>query len=317
MLSRVCERLGVEYPIIQGGMAWVSTAKLAAAVSENGGLGVIASGGREAEWLRAEIRKAKKLTSKPFGVNVMLLSKNVEEVVKVIVDEHVNVVVFGAGNPAKYVNLLKSENIKVVSVVASESFAKRMESYGVDLIVAEGNEAGGHVGNVTTMALVPAVVESVSIPVVAAGGIATGKQIAAAFALGAEGVQIGTRFIATDECEVHPNYKEKLLKASTRDAIVTGRVTGHPVRVLRNPLAHELIKIDERCGTQEDVDRVATGSLRAAAVEGNLKRGSFMAGQSAAMVKDVLPVGELMKRLWKETVETIENITIKNVEVKR
>jgi len=317
VLSRVCEKLNIEYPIIQGGMAWVSTAKLAAAVSENGGLGVIASGGRDAKWLREEIHKAKQLTSKPFGVNVMLLSQNVEEVVKVVIEEHVDVVIFGAGNPVKYVSLLKENGIKVVSVVASEFFAQRMESYGIDLVVAEGNEAGGHVGNVSTMALVPAVVASVSIPVVAAGGIATGKQIAAAFALGAEGVQLGTRFIATDECEVHPNFKEKLLKASTRDAVITGRITGHPVRVLRNPLAHELIKIDEKCGTQEDIDRIAAGSLRAAAIEGDLKRGSFMAGQSAAMVNDVLPVKDLMKRLWKETVETMENLKIKNVEVER
>ncbi len=318
MLSRVCEKLNIEYPIIQGGMAWVSTAKLAAAVSENGGLGVIAAGGREAEWLREEIRKTKRLVSKkPFGVNVMLLSQNVEEVVKVVIEEHVDVVIFGAGNPVKYVNLLKENDIKVISVVASEFFAQRMESYGIDIVIAEGNEAGGHIGNVSTMTLVPAVVKSVSIPVVAAGGIATGKQIAAAFAMGAEGVQMGTRFIATDECEVHPNFKEKILKASTRDAVVTGRVTGHPVRVLRNPLAHELIKIDERCGTVEDVDRISVGSLRAAAIDGDLKHGSFMAGQSAAMINDILPVEDLMKKLWKESVETIENLKIEDAEVKK
>lgn len=317
MLSRVCEKLNIEYPIIQGGMAWVSTAKLAAAVSENGGLGVIAAGGREAEWLREEIRKAKRLVSKPFGVNVMLLSQNAEEVVKVVIEEHVDVVIFGAGNPVKYVNLLKENDIKVISVVASEFFAQRMESYGIDIVIAEGNEAGGHIGNVSTMTLVPAVVKSVSIPVVAAGGIATGKQIAAAFAMGAEGVQMGTRFIATDECEVHPNFKEKILKASTRDAVVTGRVTGHPVRVLRNPLAHELIKIDERCGTVKDVDRISVGSLRAAAIDGDLKHGSFMAGQSAAMINDILPVKDLMKKLWKESVETIENLKIEDAEVKK
>ncbi len=315
MFSRVCEVLGMEYPIIQGGMAWVSTAKLAAAVSKAGGLGVIASGGREAEWLRGEIRKAKKITSKPIGVNIMLLSKNVDEVVKVTLEEGANVVIFGAGNPSKYIGAFKEKGVKIVSVVASEVFAKRMESYGVDLVVAEGTEAGGHVGTVSTMALVPAVVNSVSIPVVAAGGIATGKQIAAAFVMGAEGVQLGTRFIATEECEVHPNYKNKVLKASTRDAVITGRITGHPVRILRNPLAHELIKIDEKCGTQEDIDRIATGSLRAAAIEGDLKYGSFMCGQSAALVNDILPVEELIKKLWKETVEAMDDLKVKNMEV--
>ncbi len=315
MFSRVCEVLGIEYPIIQGGMAWVSTAKLAAAVSKSGGLGVIASGGREAEWLRGEIRKAKKITSKPVGVNIMLLSKNVNEVIKVALEEGADIVIFGAGNPSKYIESFKKNGAKIVSVVASEVFAKRMESYGVDLIVAEGTEAGGHVGTVSTMALVPAVVNSISIPVVAAGGIATGKQIAAAFVMGAEGVQLGTRFIATEECEVHQNYKDKILKASTRDAVITGRITGHPVRVLRNPLAHELIKIDERCGTQEDIDSIAAGSLRAAAIEGDLKHGSFMCGQSAALVKDIPSVEELMKRLWKETVNAMDDLKIKNMEV--
>ncbi len=316
MLSRVCDVLNIEYPIIQGGMAWVSTAKLAAAVSENGGLGVIASGGREAEWLRDEIRKARRMTSKPIGVNIMLLSSNVDEVVKVALEEKIDVAVFGAGNPAKYVPAFKEIKSRVISVVASEVFARRMESIGVDIVVAEGTEAGGHIGSVSTMVLVPAVVESVSIPVVAAGGIATGKQIAASFMLGAEGVQIGTRFIATDECEVHQNYKEKLLKASTRDAVVTGRITGHPVRVLRNPLARELIKIDERCGTQEDIDKIASGSLRAAAIDGDLKNGSFMAGQSAAFIKEIIPVRDLIKELWNETIETIKKFKSVDMEVK-
>nr|WP_036221967.1 nitronate monooxygenase [Mesoaciditoga lauensis] len=316
MFSRVCDVLGIEYPIIQGGMAWVSTASLAAAVSENGGLGVIASGGREAEWLRKEIRRAREMTTKPIGVNIMLLSSNVDEVVKVALEEKIDVAIFGAGNPAKYVPAFKEIGAKVISVVASEVFAKRMESMGVDIVVAEGTEAGGHIGSVSTMVLVPAVVEAVSIPVVAAGGIATGKQIAASLMMGAEGVQIGTRFIATDECEVHQNYKEKILKASTRDAVITGRITGHPVRVLRNPLARELIKIDERCGTQEDIDKIAAGSLRAAAIEGDLKRGSFMAGQSAAFVKEIVPVKKLMKELWDETVETIRKFENVDMEVK-
>ncbi len=317
MLSKVCEILGIKYPIIQGGMAWVSTAKLAAAVSNSGGLGVIASGGREAQWLRNEIQRARTMTDHPIGVNVMLLSSNVEEVVNVCLQEKVDVVVFGAGNPAKYVEDFKKNGTKVISVVASEVFAKRMENVGVDIVVAEGMEAGGHIGSVSTMALVPAVVNAVSIPVVAAGGIATGRQIAAAFMLGAQGVQIGTRFIATEECEVHPNYKEKVLKASTRDAVITGRITGHPVRVLRNPLAHKLIKIDEKCGTLEEIDEIASGSLRAAAIDGDVKNGSFMAGQSAAFVDRVVPVNVLMESLWNETIQTVNKNREMDWEVER
>ncbi len=317
MFSRVCEILGIKYPIIQGGMAWVSTAKLAAAVSNSGGLGVIASGGREADWLREEIKKARSMTNGPIGVNIMLLSSNVDEVVKVSLEEKIDVVIFGAGNPAKYVSAFKEIGAKVISVVASEVFARRMENVGVDLLVAEGTEAGGHIGSVSTMVLVPAVVDSVAIPVIAAGGIATGRQIAAAFALGAEGVQIGTRFIATEECEVHPNYKQKVLKASTRDAVVTGRITGHPVRVLRNPLAHKLIKIDEKCGTQDEIDEIASGSLRAAAIDGDLKGGSFMAGQSAAFANEILPVDTLMKNLWNEVVRSVEQLVKTKWEVEK
>lgn len=209
MFSRVCEILKIEYPVIQGGMAQVSTAKLAVAVSEAGGFGIIASGGRDPEWVRSEIRKAKSMTDKPFGVNVIVYEKMADEIIKVIIEEGVTAITFGAGNPSKYIEPLKAKGIKVIPVVASEAFAKRLESYGVDMVIAEGMESGGHIGEVTTMVLVPAVVDAVEIPVIAAGGIARGSQIAASFALGAEGVQIGTRFVATQECEVHPNYKEK------------------------------------------------------------------------------------------------------------
>ncbi|BBJ28769.1 DUF561 domain-containing protein [Athalassotoga saccharophila] len=315
MFSRVCEILGIEYPIIQGGMAQVATAKLAAAVSEAGGFGIIAAGGRDPEWLRNEIRKAKELTSKPFGVNVIVYEKMADELVNVIIEEGVTAVTFGAGNPSKYIEPLKSHGIKVIPVVASEAFAKRLESYGVDMVIAEGMESGGHIGEVTTMVLVPAVVDAVEIPVIAAGGIARGSQIAASFALGAEGVQIGTRFVATQECEVHVNYKEKILKASTRDTLVTGRVTGHPVRALRNPLTNALLKIDERGGKPEEVEQLGRGALRAA-VNGDLDKGSFMAGQSAGLVDDIPTVKELMKRLWNETLETIDAFRSIDVEVK-
>ncbi len=316
MFSRVCEILKIEYPIIQGGMAQVATAKLAAAVSEAGGFGIIAAGGRDPAWVRSEIRKAKEMTNKPFGVNVIVYEKMADEIVKVIIEEGVTAVTFGAGNPSKYIEALKEKGIKVIPVVASEAFAKRLESYGVDMVIAEGMESGGHIGEVTTMVLVPAVVDAVEIPVIAAGGIATGRQIAASFALGAEGVQIGTRFVATQECEVHPNYKEKILKASTRDTLVTGRVTGHPVRALRNPLTNELLKIDERGGKPEEVEQLGKGALRAAVVNGDLDRGSFMSGQSAGLINDIPTVRELMSKLWSETLETIDSFKTIDMEVK-
>ncbi len=315
MFSRVCEVLGIDYPIIQGGMAQVSTATLASAVSEAGGLGIIASGGREPEWVRDEIRKAKEMTSKPFGVNVVLLDRNADDVVKIMMEERVAVAAFGAGNPSKYIKDLKEKGVKVMPVVASEALARRLESYGVDLLVAEGMESGGHIGEVSSMVLTPAVASAVSIPVVCAGGIATGKQIAAAFAMGAEAVQIGTRFIATQECDVHPNYKEKILKASIRDTLVAGRITGHPVRALRNPLTNQLVKIDEKCGTLEDIDRIGRGALKAAAHEGDVDRGSFMAGQSSGLVKDMPTVSELLHRLWREAIETIESLKVMKMEV--
>ncbi len=317
MFSRVCEVLKIEYPIIQGGMAQVATAKLASAVSEAGGFGIIASGGRDPEWVRSEIRKTKKMTSKPFGVNVIVYEKLADDIVRVILEEKVSAVTFGAGNPTKYIESLKDKHIKVIPVVASEAFARRLESYGVDMVIAEGMESGGHIGEVTTMVLVPAVVNSVSIPVIAAGGIATGKQIVASFALGAEGVQIGTRFVATQECEVHENYKEKILKASTRDTLVTGRVTGHPVRALRNPLTNELLKIDDRGGSVQEVEALGKGALKAAVVDGDIDRGSFMSGQCAGLVDDIPTVRDLIHKLWSETLETIEYFKTGDVEVKK
>ena len=239
MKTRVTELLGIEYPIIQGGMAWVADHHIAAAVSEAGGLGLIAAANAPAEWVREQIREAKKLTDKPFGVNIMLMSPSADEVAKIVVEEGIKVVTTGAGSPEKYMEEWKAAGVKVIPVVASVALARRMERCGADAVVAEGTESGGHIGETTTMALVPQVVDAVKIPVIAAGGIADGRGIAAAFMLGAEAVQMGTRFVATEECNVHENYKQFLLKARDIDTRVTGRTTGHPVRTLRNPMTKE------------------------------------------------------------------------------
>ena len=248
MKTRITEILGIEYPIIQGGMAWVAEYNLAAAVSNAGGLGLIGAGGAPAEWVREQIREAKKLTDKPFGVNIMLMSPEADEIAKVVVEEGVKVVTTGAGNPAKYMEDWKKAGIKVIPVVASVALAKMMERCGADAVVAEGTEAGGHIGDITTMALVPQVVDVLGIPVIAAGGIADGRGIAAAFMLGAEGVQMGTHFVVAKECIVHDNYKKKIINARDIDSKVTGRTTGHPVSVLRNKMVNEYLKLEsEEC----------------------------------------------------------------------
>ncbi len=295
--TRLCEILNIKYPIIQGGMAWVATAELAAAVSEAGGLGIIAAGNAPAEVVEKEIIKAKKLTNKPFGVNVMLLSPFVEEVVSVILRERVAVVTTGAGNPAKYIEALKEIGTKIIPVVPSVALAKRMEKLGVDAVIVEGTEAGGHIGELTTMVLVPQVADEISIPVIAAGGIADGRGFAAAMALGAEGVQIGTRFICSTECEVHDNYKDMVLKAKDRDAIVTARSTGHPVRVLKNKLTKEFAQLEKDGVSPEELETFGTGKLRLAVVEGDIHNGSVMAGQIAAMVKDIKPCKEIIDEI--------------------
>ncbi len=295
--TRLCEILNIEYPIIQGGMAWVATAELAAAVSEAGGLGIIAAGNAPAEVVEKEIIKAKKLTNKPFGVNVMLLSPFVEEVVAVILRERVAVVTTGAGNPGKYIEALKGIGTKIIPVVPSVALAKRMEKLGVDAVIVEGTEAGGHIGELTTMVLVPQVANEVSIPVIAAGGIADGRGLIAAMALGAEGVQIGTRFICSTECEVHDNYKDMVLKAKDRDAIVTARSTGHPVRVLKNKLTKEFAQMEKEGVSPEELEAFGTGKLRMAVVEGDIHNGSVMAGQIAAMVTDIKPCKEIIEEI--------------------
>ena len=297
--NRICKLLGIEYPIIQGGMAWIADASLAAAVSEAGGLGII-TGTAPIEWIRDEIRKAKKLTNKPFGVNIMLMSPHADEVAKLVCDENVQVVTTGAGSPGKYMVMWKEHGVKVIPVVASVALARRMEKLGADAIVAEGTESGGHVGQLTTMALVPQVADAVEIPVLAAGGIGDGRGIVAGFALGAEGVQIGTRFLVAKECTVHQNYKNKVLKAKDIDTEVTGRSTGHPVRVLRNKLAREFNKLEKEGAPVEDIEKLGEGALRKAAKDGDVDYGSVMAGQIAGLVNKEQTCKEIIDELVKE-----------------
>ena len=305
MKTRVTELLGIEYPVIQGGMAWVAEHKLAAAVADAGGLGLIGAASAPPEVVREEIRKAKELTDKPFGVNVMLLNPNAEEVAKIVVEEGIKVVTTGAGSPEKYMKEWKEAGVKVIPVVASVALARRMERCGADAVVAEGTESGGHIGETTTMALVPQVVDAVQIPVIAAGGIGDGRGIAAAFMLGAQAVQMGTRFVATVECNVHDNYKQTVIKAKDIDTRVTGRTTGHPVRALRNQMTKEYLEKEAAGAGFEELEGLTLGGLRKAVVEGDVKTGSVMSGQIAGMVKDVPTCKELMERLISETEEAI------------
>lgn len=301
MKTEVTELLGTTYPIIQGGMAWVAEYHLAAGVSNAGGLGLIGAASAPAEWVREQIREAKKLTDKPFGVNIMLMSPYVDEVAKVIVEEKVKVVTTGAGNPEKYMKMWKDAEVKVIPVVASVALAKRMERCGADAVVAEGCEAGGHIGENTTMVLVPQIVDAVNIPVIAAGGIADGRGMAAAFMLGAKGMQLGTHFVATKESIVHENYKKAILKAKDIDSRVTGRTTGHPVRALRNQMTKKYLELENSGVEFEELEKLTLGGLRKAVVDGDVVNGSVMAGQSAAMVKEILSCEELIQKLVKET----------------
>lgn len=298
MQSRICELLGIEYPVIQGGMAWVATAELAAAVSNAGGLGLIAAGGAPADVVREQIQKARTLTDKPFGVNVMLMSPFAQEVMQVVIEEKPAVVATGAGNPAKYIPDLKKAGIKVIPVIPSVALAKRMEKAGADAIVAEGTEAGGHIGELTTMVLVPQVVEAVEVPVIAAGGIVDGRGTVAAFALGAEGIQVGTKFICSEECIAHDNYKQAIVKAKDRDAIVTGRANGAPVRALKNKLTKEYDRLEKENASFDEIEALGVGGLRKAFVEGDVEMGSLMAGQCAAMVNEIKTCREIIEELF-------------------
>ena len=295
MKTRVTELLGIEYPIIQGGMAWVADHHIAAAVSEAGGLGLIAAANAPAEWVREQIREAKKLTDKTFGVNIMLMSPNADEVAKIVVEEGIKVITTGAGSPEKYMEAWKAAGVKVIPVVASVALAKRMERCGADAVVAEGTESGGHIGETTTMALVPQVVDAVKIPVIAAGGIADGRGIAAAFMLGAEAVQMGTRFVVAKESTVHENYKQRVVKAKDIDSEVTGMSTGHPIRVIRNKMTREYLKKEKEGAPFEELEQMTLGALRKAVVEGDVMYGSVMAGQSAGLVKKEETCAEIIR----------------------
>ena len=309
MKSRLCELLGIEYPIIQGGMAWVATAELAAAVSNGGGLWLIAAGGAPADVVREQIRKCRTLTDKPFGVNVMLMSPFAEEVMQMIIEEKPAVVATGAGNPAKYIPLLKEAGIKVMPVVPSVALAARMEKSGADAVIAEGTEAGGHIGELTTMVLIPQIVDAVSVPVVAAGGFADKRGTMAAFSLGADGIQVGTRFICSDECIAHENYKQAVIKAKDRDAVVTGRSTGAPVRALKNKLTKEYDRLEKEGASFEEIEKLGVGGLRRAFEEGDVEMGSLMAGQSAAMVKKIEPCADIIKSYFEGIEDAIEAIS--------
>lgn len=300
MKTRITELLEIDYPIIQGGMAWVAEHHLAAAVSEAGGLGIIGAASAPAEIVREEIRKAKELTDKPIGVNIMLMNPNAPEVAKVVLEEGIKVVTTGAGNPAKYMKDFKEAGVKVIPVVASVAMAKMMERCGADAVVAEGTESGGHIGSATTMCLVPQVVDAVKIPVIAAGGIGDGRGFAAAFMLGAEAVQMGTRFVVAKESIVHKNYKEKVIKAKDIDSEVTGMSTGHPVRQIRNQMSREYLRLEKEGAGLEELEHLTLGSLRKAVMDGDVVNGTLMAGQIAGLVKKEQTCKEMLDEIMQE-----------------
>lgn len=300
MNNNICKLLNIKYPIFQGGMAWVSDSSLAAAVSNAGGLGIIAGANAPASFIREEIRKTKELTDKPFGINIMLLSENADEIAKIVIEEGVKVVTTGAGNPGKYIARWKEAGVRVIPVVASVALAKRMERAGADAVIAEGCEAGGHIGKLTTMVLLPQVVDAVNIPVIAAGGIADHRGFAAAMMLGADAVQIGTRFLVAKECTVHENYKQRVLKASDIDTVVTGRSTGHPVRALRNKLSREFAKREKEGASVEELEALGAGGLRLAVVEGDVINGTVMSGQIAGMIKQEQTAKEMIEEIMTE-----------------
>lgn len=307
MQTRISKLLKTEYPILQGGMAWVAEYHLAAAVSNAGGLGIIGAASAPPEVVREQIRKTKELTKNPFGVNVMLLNPNAPEVAQVVIEEGIKVVTTGAGNPGKFMKAWKEAGVVVIPVVASVAMAKMMERGGADAVIAEGMESGGHIGSQTTMTLVPQVADAVSIPVIAAGGIADGRGIAASFLLGAEGVQMGTRFLVAKESIVHPNYKERVIKARDIDSEVTGMSTGHPIRVLRNAMSREYLKMEQEGASFEELEHLTLGSLRKAVVDGDVVNGSLMAGQSAGMVKKEQTCEEIMQEIVKEAEQLMQH----------
>ncbi|MBC7332171.1 MAG: enoyl-[acyl-carrier-protein] reductase FabK [Synergistetes bacterium] len=309
--TRITEMLNLEYPIFQGGMAWVANADLAAAVSNAGGLGIIGAGNAPADWLEKEIKRAKELTNKPFGVNIMLLSPYVDDVIELLKRERVPVVTTGAGSPQKVIDALKPLGTKVIPVIASVAHAKRVEKQGADAVVAEGTESGGHIGELTTMVLVPQVVDAVSIPVIAAGGIGDGRGFVAALALGAEGVQMGTRFVCALESPAHIKYKERIVNAGDRDTVVTARITGHPVRCLKNKLTKEFERLEMERASIEEFEKLGVGKLRSAVVEGDVEWGSVMAGQISGLIKDIKPAKEIIEDIMREAYSVLEGLSSK------
>jgi enoyl-[acyl-carrier protein] reductase II len=297
-MKNITELLGTKYPIIQGGMANIANAVLASAVSNAGGLGLIGAGGYDAAWVRNEIQKCKTLTDKPFGVNIMLMSPHAKDIAQVVIEEGVKIVTTGAGSPGIYIPAWKAAGIKVIPVVPSVALAIRMERAGVDAVIAEGTESGGHIGELTTMALIPQVADAVSIPVIAAGGIADQRGVLAAFALGAKGVQVGTVLLATKECPIHDNYKQIVVDAKDTDTVVTGRGTGAPVRVLKNKMAVEYLRIAEQGVPLAELEKLTLGSLRRAVFDGDVDRGSFMAGQISGLIKEIKPIQQVLSELF-------------------
>lgn len=298
--TAICHLFGIEHPIIQGGMAWLGTAELVSAVSDAGGLGIIGAGSAKPDWVRQQIRLTRQRTDKPFGVNIFLLSPHVEKIIEIVLAERIAVVATGAGNPEVYVPQFKQAGIRVMPVVANVASAKRMEQAGADAIVAEGMEAGGEIGEVTTMALIPQVVDGVQIPVVAAGGIGDGRGLAAALALGAQGVQMGTRFICSDECTAHPRFKEAILKAGDRSTVVSGQTIGSATRRLRNRLTQRFLELEKAGAAREELDLLGRGKLRLGLIEGDVEEGSLIAGQIAGLVKEIKPVRAIIEEIVAE-----------------
>ncbi len=306
----ITKLLNIKYPIFQGAMAQIALAELVAAVSNAGGLGIIGAGGFSAERLREEIRKCKSLTDKPFGVNIMLMAHNRDELAQVIIDEGIKIVVTGAGSPAPYIKMWKEAGIIIIPVIPSVKLAKKMEAIGVDAVIAEGTESGGHVGETTTMALVPQVVDAVKIPVIAAGGIADGRGIVAAFALGAQGVQVGTRFLATEECPTHENFKKAVIDAIDTDTLVTGRSLGGPVRGIKNDMTQKYLELERRGASRDELEELALGALRRAVLDGDTNTGSVMAGQICGLINEITTVEDMIKSMFEEAEKVNKNINI-------
>lgn len=306
MKTKLTELLGIKYPVIQGGMAWISEANLTSAVSNAGGAGLIAAGGREAEWVREEIRKTKTMTDKPFGVNVMLMAPNKDEIVDVICEEKVDFVTLGAGNPVPYIEKFHSHGIKVIPVVPNLKLATRVAEKGADAMVIEGMEAGGHIGSLTTLALMTNIIPNINLPVIAAGGIADGRGIAAALLMGAAGVQMGSRFLLTTECTLHPRAKEMIVKATDTDSVATGISRGHGVRCLRNSFTEQYMKLEAEGAPQEQLDKLATGTNRMAAVDGDVEMGAILVGQSLNVLNEIKSAKEVIEELMAQTKETLQ-----------